>query len=119
LPRRLLETGNGLTGGAHRLTNPFGGQDGFSLQLIDLYLRQPGLPSYDYSTSATYPSRNYTIAPADAWSQSIEVDGFGRAQWQTALGTATGDIESVTGNPADGQITIMVPNSQLGAIGPG
>jgi glucoamylase len=47
------------------------------------------------------------------------VDGFGRAQWQTALGTATGDIESVTGNPADGQITIMVPNSQLGAIGPG
>jgi hypothetical protein len=57
--------------------------------LVDLYIRQPGLASYDYSTAAaTYPSRNYTIAPADAWSQSIEVDGFGRAQRQTALGAS-------------------------------
>ena len=56
--------------------------------LVDLYIRQPGLASYDYSTAATYPSRNCTIAPADAWSQSIEVDGFGRAQWQTALGAS-------------------------------
>jgi glucoamylase len=101
------------------LTNPFGGQDGFSLQLIDLYIRKPGLPSYDYSTAATYPSRNYRVAPADAWSQSIEVDGFGRAQWQTALGTAAGSIESVRGNPASGQITITVPAAQLGTISSG
>ena len=58
------------------LTNPFGGAAGFSLQLVDLYIRQPVAPFV--STAATYPSRNYTIAPADVWSQSIEVDGFSR-----------------------------------------
>jgi glucoamylase len=105
--------------GIKDLTNPFGGSAGFSLQLIDLYIRQPGLPAYDYSTAATYASRNYTIAAADAWSQSIEVDGFGRAQWQTALGSAPGTIAGVSGNPASGQITITVPTADLGTVGPG
>jgi glucoamylase len=105
--------------GIKDLTNPFGGSAGFSLQLVDLYIRQPGLPDFDYSTAATYPSRNYTIAPADAWSQSIEVDGFGRAQWQTALGSSPGTITSVSGNPASGQITITVPTADLGTVGPG
>ena len=36
------------------LTNPFGGAAGFSLQLVDLYIRQPGLAPFDYSTAATY-----------------------------------------------------------------
>jgi glucan 1,4-alpha-glucosidase len=105
--------------GIKDLTNPFGGSAGFSLQLVDLYIRQPGLPDFDYSTAATYPSRNYTIAPADAWSQSIEVDGFGRAQWQTALGSSPGTITSVSGNPASGQITITVPTADLGTVGSG
>jgi glucoamylase len=99
------------------LTNPFGSQDGFSVQLIDLYLRQPGLPSYDYSTAATFPSRNYTVSPG--WSQSIEVDGFGRASWQTALGVSAGAIDSVFGNDSDGQITITVPTASLGTFGSG
>ncbi|MGD0559053.1 MAG: glucodextranase DOMON-like domain-containing protein [Streptosporangiaceae bacterium] len=103
--------------GVASLTNPFGGQDGFSLQLADLYLSQPGLPSYDYSTAATYPSRNYTVSPG--WSQSIEVDGFGTAQWQTALGTSAGTIAAVSGNTADGQITITVPTASLGSFGSG
>jgi glucoamylase len=105
--------------GIKDLTNPFGGSAGFSLQLVDLYIRQPGLADFDYSTAATFPSRNYTIAPADAWSQSIEVDGFGRAQWQTALGSSPGTITGVSGNPASGQITITVPTAALGTIGPG
>ena len=105
--------------GVGDLTNPFGGPSGFSLQLADIYIRQPGRPSFDYSTAATYASRNYTIAPAGAWSQSIEVDGFGRAQWQTALGSAAGTIQSVSGNPASGQITITVPTAQLGPVGSG
>jgi glucoamylase len=105
--------------GIKDLTNPFGGPDGFSLQLVDLYIRQPGLPAYDYSTAATYPSRNYRVAPADAWSQSIEVDGFLRAQWQTALGSSPGTIASVSGNPASGQITITVPTAALGTAGSG
>jgi glucoamylase len=105
--------------GIKDLTNPFGGPAGFSLQLVDLYLRQPGLPGFDYSTAATYPSRHYTIAPADAWSQSIEVDGFGRAQWQTALGSSPGPITSVSGNAASGQITITVPTADLGTVGSG
>jgi glucoamylase len=105
--------------GIKDLTNPFGGSAGFSLQLVDLYIRQPGLADFDYSTAATFPSRNYTIAPADAWSQSIEVDGFGRAQWQTALGSSPGTITGVSGNPASGQITITVPTAALGTIGSG
>jgi glucoamylase len=105
--------------GIKDLTNPFSGAAGFSLQLVDLYIRQPGLAAYDYSTAATYPSRNYSIAAADAWSQSIEVDGFGRAQWQTALGAAPGAITSVSGNPASGQITITVPTADLGTVGSG
>lgn len=105
--------------GVGDLTNPFGGPDGFSLQLADIYIRRPGLPSYDYSTAATYSSRNYTTAAADAWSQSIEVDGFGRAQWNTALGSAAGSIQGVSGNPASGQITITVPTAQLGTVGSG
>jgi glucoamylase len=32
--------------GVGSLTNPFGGSNGFSLQLVDLYIRQPGLPAY-------------------------------------------------------------------------
>jgi glucoamylase len=105
--------------GVGDLTNPFGGPNGFSLQLADIYIRRPGLPSFDYSTAATYASRNYTVAPAGAWSQSIEVDGFGRAQWQTALGSAAGSIQSVSGNPASGQIRITVPTAQLGPVGSG
>jgi glucoamylase len=103
--------------GVGSLTNPFGGQDGFSLQLVDLYLRQPGLPSYDYSTAATYSSRNYTVSPG--WSQSIEVDGFGTAQWRSALGTSAGSIAAVAGDTSDGQITITVPTASLGAFGSG
>ena len=105
--------------GIKDLTNPFGGSAGFSLQLVDLYIRQPGLPGFDYSTAATYPSRNYRLAPASAWSQSIEVDGFGRAQWQTALGSSPGTITSVSGNAASGQITITVPTAALGTLGSG
>src|SRR5450755_3721841 len=101
------------------LTNPFGGPNGFSLQLVDLYIRQPGLASYGYSTAAAYPSRNYTVAPSSAWSQSIEVDGFGRAQWRTALGASPGTIASVSGNPVSGQITITVPTAGLGTVGSG
>jgi carbohydrate-binding DOMON domain-containing protein len=103
--------------GVGSLTNPFGGPDGFSLQLVDLYISQPGLPAYDYSTTAAHASRNYTVSPG--WSQSIEVDGFGRAQWQTALGTSAGTIAAVSGNPADGLITITVPSASLGAFGSG
>jgi glucoamylase len=81
------------------------------------YGSDPGLPAYDYSTTAAYPSRNYTVSPG--WSQSIEVDGFGRAQWQTALGTSAGTIAAVSGDPADGLITITVPSASLGAFGSG
>ena len=47
------------------------------------------------------------------------MDGFGRAQWNTALGSAAGSIQGVSGNPASGQITITVPTAQLGPVGSG
>lgn len=105
--------------GVSNLNNPFGGTQGFSLQLVDLYIRRPGQPSSDYTTAPIYPSRNYTIAPADAWNQVIEVDGYGRAIWQNASGSGVGNISSVSGTSADNQITITVPTSALGTPGPG
>lgn len=105
--------------GVANLANPFGGPDGFSLQLVDIYVHQPGLASGDYSTEPIDASRNYTIAPGEAWSQVTEVDGFGRAIWQRPDGDGVGHIAAVSGTAADNQITITVPTAQLGTPGAG
>src|SRR4029077_11616988 len=55
----------------------FGQTDG--AQLLDVYLHVPGATST--STQAPFASRNYTIAPAGAWSQRVEVQGFVPPVW--------------------------------------
>ncbi len=65
------------------LVDTFGSPDG--AQLLDVYVHQPG--ATPTSTAAAFASRNYSIAPADAWSQRLEVQGFAGPVWQDASGT--------------------------------
>jgi carbohydrate-binding DOMON domain-containing protein len=91
------------------LTPTFGSPLG--AQLVDLYVRQPGASST--STAASFPQRNYTIAPAGAWSRLIEVQGFGNLRFIDASGATVG-APTVSGNAVSRYITFSVPNSALG-----
>ena len=90
------------------LTPTFGSSIG--AQLIDVYLHDPlaGVTS----TAASFPQRNYTIAPADAWSRLIEVSGFGQ-RYIDAGGTTLG-IVSVTARTSAKTVLFSVPAATLG-----
>ncbi len=97
------------------LTPTFGAT--FGAQLLDVYVHTPtGAPT---STSAAYPSRGYQIAAGDAWSQRIEVQGFGDAAWVDANGTAVGRAGVIASTPAK-TVTITLDKASLGGTpGPG
>ena len=54
-------------------------------QLIDLYIHAPSgsVPAGEIQSTGAAGAFNYSIAPADAWNQLIEVDGFGTDDWVT------------------------------------
>src|SRR5207244_3319728 len=56
------------------LTETFGSPLG--AQLVDVYVHVPGAATT--STAAANPTRNFSIAPAFAWSRLIQVQGFGQ-----------------------------------------
>ena len=85
-------------------------------QLLDVYVRVPG--ASPTSTQAAYASRNYTIAPADAWSQLVEVQGFAPPVWQDANGNPLGTA-FVAGSTTTKTITIGLPQASFGTPGPG
>jgi glucoamylase len=80
-------------------------------QLLDVYVHQPAATST--STTAAFPSRNYTITPADAWAQRIEVQGFAAPVWQNATGGSVGTPSVVASTVAD-TITIALPAAGFG-----
>jgi glucoamylase len=88
----------------------------FGAQMLDVYVHQPGATST--STAAAFPQRNYTIAPADAWSQRIEVQGFASPVWLNPSGNGVG---SATFVPDDGSKTaaIKLPIAQFGQVASG
>jgi len=92
----------------------FGQTDG--AQLLDVYVHVPGATST--STQAPFASRNYTIAPAGAWSQRVEVQGFVPPVWVNASGGSVGTA-SVLAEQADRTITIALPEAQFGTPGSG
>jgi glucan 1,4-alpha-glucosidase len=92
----------------------FGQTDG--AQLLDVYVHVPGAAST--STQAPFASRNYTIAPAGAWSQRVEVQGFVPPVWVNASGGSVGTA-SVLAEQADRTITIALPEAQFGTPGSG
>jgi glucoamylase len=88
----------------------------FGAQMLDLYVHQPGAATA--STAAAFPQRNYTIAPADAWSERIEVQGFADPVWVDPSGNGVG---SATFVPDDGSstATLELPIAQFGEVASG
>ncbi len=95
------------------LTPTFGSALG--AQLIDVYVHSPSATST--STAASFPTRNYTIAQSAAWSQLLEVQGFGQ-RYVDAQGNTLGTI-TIQANAISRYITFSVPKSALGQPGSG
>jgi len=91
------------------LVPTFGVLDG--AQLLDVYVHEPGAAST--STQAAFASRNYTIAPAGAWSQRVEVQGFASPVWVDAAGSSVGTASALAVQ-SDKTITIALPEAQFG-----
>jgi glucoamylase len=91
------------------LVPTFGSLDG--AQLLDFYVHVPG--AADTSTQAAYTTRNYTIAPAGAWSQRVEVQGFASPAWVDAAGNSVGTASALAVQ-ADKTITVALPEAQFG-----
>jgi glucoamylase len=87
----------------------FGATDG--AQLLDVYVHVPGASAT--STAAAFASRNYTIAPAGAWSQRVEAQGFAAPVWVNAAGDSVGTASALA-EQTDRTITIALPEAQFG-----
>jgi glucoamylase len=85
-------------------------------QLLDVYVHAPGATTT--STAAPFTSRNYTIAPAEAWSELVEVQGFASPVWQDPSGNSLGTA-SVAASQTSKTITIVLPQAAFGTPGPG
>lgn len=95
------------------LTPTFGSPLG--AQLIDVYVHNPGATST--STAASFPTRNYTLAQSAAWSQLLEVQGFGQRYVDTQ-GNTLGTI-AIQANAISRYITFSVPKASMGQPGSG
>jgi hypothetical protein len=93
------------------LTPTFGSPLG--AQLIDVYVHVPG--ASPTSTAAAFPQRNYVIAPGGAWSERLEVQGFGQQFVDAAspIPNTLGTI-AIRGNAISHFITFTVPKSAFG-----
>ena len=86
-----------------------------SAPLLDVYVRNPA------ATSSTRPPppftpRNYTIAPADGWSQRLEAQGFGSPIWVTASGASPGGTPQFVADATTKTATLIVPQSGFGTV---
>ncbi|HLI61531.1 MAG TPA: glucodextranase DOMON-like domain-containing protein [Solirubrobacteraceae bacterium] len=88
----------------------------FGAQLLDIYVHDPAAGTT--STAAPYASRNYTIAPADAWSEYLEAQGFAAPVWQSAAGGSLGTPQLIVDGTA-GTATLVVPRATFGSVGSG
>jgi glucoamylase len=105
-------------------------------QLIDIYIHAPAgsVPAGQNQSTGAAGAWNYSIAPADAWDQLIEVDGFGTDDWVTpasataglpgssSLGTpqmSVAQLSPAASGETPGLVTITVPASVLGTPGSG
>jgi glucoamylase len=89
----------------------------FGAQMLDLYVHNPAVTTT--STAPAFPQRNYTILPADAWSERLEVQGFTtQPVWLDASNDSVGSAVFV---PDDGTqtATIELPIAQFGKVGSG
>jgi glucoamylase len=92
------------------LVPTFGSVDG--AQLLDIYVHDPSATAT--STAAAYPTRNYTIAPADAWNERLEIQGFASPVWVNAAGGQVGTPTAVVASTVADTITIALPEAEFG-----
>jgi glucoamylase len=103
-----------LTVSIKNLASTFGKP--FGAQLLDIYVHDPSATAT--STAAAFPTRNYTIAPADAWSERLELQGFGSPVWVNPSGSSLGAAQMIEDQPA-GTVTLVLPTSAFGTVGAG
>ncbi len=84
-------------------------------QLVDVYVHDPTAAAT--STAAASPTRNFTIDSQFAWSQLIQVQGFGQ-RYVDASGATLGTV-TIGANAISRYITVHVPKASLGTPGPG
>ena len=92
------------------LVPTFGAVDG--ADLLDIYVHNPAATAT--STAAAFPTRNYTIAPADAWSERLEIQGFASPVWVDSSGGQVGTPTAVVASTVAKTITIALPESEFG-----
>src|SRR5499427_968568 len=80
-------------------------------QLVDIYVHEPG--ASPTSTAASFPQRNYTIAPGSAWSRLLEVQGFGQ-RFVDSTNTNTVGTITISANQISRYITFSVDKAALG-----
>jgi len=85
-------------------------------QLLTVYAHDPAAGTT--SVEAPFPSRQYTIEPADAWSRIIEVQGFADPVFSDASGARLG-AAAVQASQSSRYISISVPKAAFGTPGPG
>jgi glucoamylase len=88
----------------------------FGAQLLDVYIRNPA--ATNTSTQAAFASRNYTIAPADAWSEAVDVQGFASPTLVDASGNSLGSGQLMV-NETAGTATVVLPSAAFGTVGSG
>jgi glucoamylase len=88
----------------------------FGAQLLDVYVHNPA--AAQTSTQAAFASRNYTIAPAGAWSERVEAQGFSPPAWVDSQGNSVGTAFMLT-DDASRTVTIALPEAQFGTPGAG
>jgi carbohydrate-binding DOMON domain-containing protein len=99
------------------LTPTFGPVNG--AQLVDVYVRQPGAsPTSTAAANGSTTLRNFSIAPAFAWSRLLQVQGFGQ-RYEDATNHTVGTIQ-ISANSLSRWITFTVSKATLGGTpGPG
>ncbi len=88
----------------------------FGAQLLDVYVHDPA--ASDTSTEPAYSLMNYGIAPADAWSERLEAQGFAPVVWDDATGKSLGSAQLLVDQPS-GTATLVMPRSAFGTVGAG
>jgi glucoamylase len=103
-----------LTVSIKNLASTFG--NAFGAQLLDIYVHNPSATAT--STAAAFMTRNYTIAPADAWSERLELQGFASPVWVDPSGNSLGSAQMIEDQSA-GAVTVVLPTSAFGTVDAG
>ena len=103
-----------LTVSIRNLASTFG--SAFGAQLLDVYVHNPAATST--STASAYAAMNYGIAPADAWSERLEAQGFSSPIWVDPSGNSLGTAQMIEDQSA-GTVTLVMPTSAFGTVGSG